>query len=186
MAPRRGNDTAARILEVAERLVQVHGFNAFSYADISRELNIRKASLHHHFPTKAALGQALIARYHRRFIEALAEIRRESGDACTRLARYGQLYRDVLRKNRMCLCGVLAADFETLPRPMQRRVVDFFEANEAWLAVVLEEGRRAKALRFQGPASATAAFLVSSLEGAMLVARSYGRVSRFESAVKKL
>jgi TetR/AcrR family transcriptional repressor of nem operon len=186
MAPRRGTDTAARILEVAERLVQVQGFNAFSYADISRELNIRKASLHHHFPTKAALGQALIARYHQRFIEALAEIRRESRDAYTRLARYGQLYREVLRKNRMCLCGVLAADFETLPRPMQRRVVDFFEANEAWLTGVLEEGRRARALRFDGPASATAAFLVSSLQGAMLVARSYGRVARFESAVKKL
>jgi TetR/AcrR family transcriptional regulator, transcriptional repressor for nem operon len=186
MAARRGTDTAARILEVAERLVQVQGFNAFSYADISGELHIRKASLHHHFPTKAALGQALITRYHQTFVDALGRIRRDNQDARTRLAKYAQLYRDVLRKQRMCLCGVLAADFETLPRPMRERVVEFFEANEAWLTGVLEEGRRAKVLRFQGPASATAAFLVSSLEGAMLVARSYGRVSRFESVAKKL
>ena len=186
MAVRRGTDTAARILEVAERLVQVQGFNAFSYADISGELRIRKASLHHHFPTKAALGQALITRYHQRFVDALARIRRDYQDARTRLTKYAELYRGVLRKQRMCLCGVLAADFETLPRPMRERVVEFFKANETWLTGVLEQGRRAKVLRFQGSASATAAFLVSSLEGAMLVARSYGKVSRFESVAKRL
>jgi TetR/AcrR family transcriptional repressor of nem operon len=186
MAARLGTDTAARILEVAERLVQVQGFNAFSYADISGELRIRKASLHHHFPTKAALGQALIIRYHHRFVEALDRIERDYQDARTKLAKYVELYRGVLRKQRMCLCGVLAGDFETLPRPMQKRVVDFFKANEVWLTGVLEKGRRAKVLRFQGAASATAAFLVSSLEGAMLVARSYGKVSRFESVARKL
>ena len=186
MAARRGTDTAARILEVAERLVQVQGFNAFSYADISGELHIRKASLHHHFPTKAALGEALIASYHRRFMEALAGIRRDHADARIRLAKYAELYRGVLRKQRMCLCGVLAADFQTLPKPMRQRVVEFFEANEGWLTGVLEEGRKAKVLDFTGPASGTAAFLVSSLEGAMLVARSYGRVSRFESVAKTL
>jgi TetR/AcrR family transcriptional regulator, transcriptional repressor for nem operon len=179
-------DTAARILEVAERLVQVQGFNAFSYAHVAAELRIRKASLHHHFPTKEALGKALITRYHQRFVEALAEIRRDSDDAPTRLKRYAELYTQVLRKERMCLCGVLAADFTTLPRPMRDRVVGFFKANEAWLSRVLEEGRKTRELHFKGPASSTAAFLVSSLEGAMLVARSYGRASRFEAIVKKL
>jgi TetR/AcrR family transcriptional regulator, transcriptional repressor for nem operon len=186
MAARLGTDTAARILDVAERLVQVQGFNAFSYADISGELHIRKASLHHHFPTKAALGQALISRYHQRFVDALGGIRRDNQNARTRLVKYTQLYRQVLHKQRMCLCGVLAADFETLPTPMRERVVEFFKANEAWLTGVLEEGRKSKVLSFLGPASTTAAFLVSSLEGAMLVARSYGRVSRFESVAKKL
>jgi TetR/AcrR family transcriptional repressor of nem operon len=186
MAARRGTDTAARILEVAERLVQVRGFNAFSYADISDELRIRKASLHHHFPTKGALGLALIARYHDTFLDALAGIRRDHQDARTRLAKYAELYRQVLRKQRMCLCGVLAAEFETLPGPMRRRVVAFFKANEVWLTGILEEGRRARVLTFPGPASSTAAFLVSSLEGAMLVARSFGRVSRFESIARKL
>ena len=186
MLSKRRTDTATRILEVAERLVQIQGFNAFSYAHVAAELRIRKASLHHHFPTKEALGKALVARYHQNFVEALAEIQRDSTDAVTRLKRYAQLYTQVLRKQRMCLCGVLAADFETLPRPMRDRVVGFFKANEAWLSRVLEEGRKSRELQFNGPASATAAFLVSSLEGAMLVARSYGRASRFEAIVKKL
>src|SRR6187549_2492803 len=173
--------TADRILDVAERLVQVHGFNAFSYADIAAELGIRKASLHHHFPTKAGLGTALISRYHDRFGEALAEILANSEDAGVRLQAYVRLYSKVLRNKRMCLCGVLAADFETLPRPMREGVLSFFGLNEEWLTRVLEEGRQVGALHFEGPAPRIAAFLVSSLEGAMLLARSYGKISRFES-----
>src|SRR4051812_33701446 len=186
MASRPMADTAARILDVAERLVQVQGFNAFSYADVAAEVQIRKASLHHHFPTKAALGQALITRYRSRFSRSLADIHVGSSDARARLKAYARLYTGVLRKRRMCLCGVLAADFETLPGPMRQGVVGFFRDNEAWLAGVLEEGRRQKTLQFQGPAATLAAFVVSSLEGAMLLARSYGRVERFEAVVKKL
>ena len=51
MAASRGHDdagTASKILDVAERLVQVRGFNGFSYADIAAELHITKAALHYH------------------------------------------------------------------------------------------------------------------------------------------
>jgi TetR/AcrR family transcriptional regulator, transcriptional repressor for nem operon len=178
--------TADRILDVAERLVQVHGYNGFSYADIAAELRIRKPSLHHHFPTKAALGKALITRYRSRFLTALAAIDQDRTGAADKLEQYARLYSGVLRKRRMCLCGMLAADFETLPKSMRDGVSEFFAANETWLARVLEEGRRARTLRFDGPAASIAAFLVSALEGAMLVARSYGSVSRFESVASKL
>ena len=55
--------TATRILDVAERLAQVRGFNGFSYADIAAEVGITKAALHYHFASKADLGEALISRY---------------------------------------------------------------------------------------------------------------------------
>ena len=66
--------TAARILDVAEGLVQVRGFNGFSYADISAEVGITKAALHYHFSAKADLGLALITRYAGRFAAELARI----------------------------------------------------------------------------------------------------------------
>ena len=65
-------DTATRILDSAERLVQQRGFNGFSYADVASELGITKASLHYHFSSKAELGEALIARYAERFTGELA------------------------------------------------------------------------------------------------------------------
>lgn len=183
-APR--SDTASRILEVALRLVQVQGYNAFSYADVSAELGITKASLHHHFPTKAALGTALISGYTRDFLAALEAIDQRSQAAPAKLAAYADIYVQVVRDGRMCLCGMLASDFETLPRPMRLEVTEFFRANEAWLAGVFEEGRRAGTLRFEGDAGAMADLLVSSLEGAMLVARSLGGVAKFESVAKKM
>jgi TetR/AcrR family transcriptional repressor of nem operon len=182
----RRNDTATRILDVALRLVQVQGFNAFSYADVSAELRITKASLHHHFATKAALGKALITRYTVAFLAALADIDRRCFDAPSRLRAYAEIYLSVLRQDRMCLCGMLAADIETLPKPMRASVTEFFRSNEEWLARVLDEGRRAGALRFDGAPDAIAAFLVSSLEGAMLVARSFGGVAKLESVVETL
>src|SRR5450631_2839093 len=97
---RRRGDTRSRILDVAERLVQVRGFNGFSYADVAAELEITKASLHYHFPGKAELGETLIARYSERFADALAAIDTRLTDAPTKLDAYASLYADVLRGRR--------------------------------------------------------------------------------------
>jgi TetR/AcrR family transcriptional repressor of nem operon len=93
-----------------------------------------------------------------------------------------RIYADVLRKNRMCLCGMLAAEHATLPKEMRDRLKAFFDANEAWLTTLLTEGRAQKQLEFAGAASEEARLLIGALEGAMLVARSYGDVQRFASA----
>jgi len=177
--------TAKRILDVAERLVQKQGFNGFSYADISAALGITKASLHYHFRTKAQLGLSLIHRYQHHFDEALAAIDAARLEPRQKLRRYARLYSDVLRKDRMCLCGMLAADYATLPKPMRDSVTAFFDANESWLESVLEQGRRGGGLRFEGPAAEEARLLVASLEGAMLVARSYDDVARFEALAER-
>src|SRR5919204_6045526 len=136
-------DTPQRILDVAEQLVQLRGFNAFSYADVAGELGITKASLHYHFAGKAELGEALIGRYTERFGDALAAIAAEAADPRSKLEAYVALYAGVLSDRRMCLCGMLAAEYETLPGPIRDAVLRFFDDNEAWLARVLEEGRHA-------------------------------------------
>jgi TetR/AcrR family transcriptional regulator, transcriptional repressor for nem operon len=178
--------TASRIVDVAERLVQTCGYNGFSYADISAELGITKASLHHHFPSKAALGKALVMRYSELFMAALADIDRRGGSAYTRLKRYGALYEDVLRQQRLCLCGMLAAEYATLPKAMQEEIRRFFDVNEAWLAGVIDEGRRARTLTQRGSPQATARMLLAALEGAMLVARPYNDATRFSSAASHI
>src|SRR5271165_4875101 len=130
-------ETSDRILAIAERLAQTRGFNGFSYADIASELAITKASLHYHFATKATLGRALVARYSERFATALSEIDKAAG-AQKRIRRYMRLYESVLVADRMCLCGMLAAEYQTLPVAMRRALKRFFDANEAWLARNLE------------------------------------------------
>jgi TetR/AcrR family transcriptional repressor of nem operon len=179
-------DTATQILDVAERLVQVRGFNGFSYADVAAELHITKAALHYHFAGKSELGEALMTRYTARFSEAVAGIETRVLDAPARLDAYADLYLDVLRMERMCLCGMLAAEYQTLPAPMRDTVVRFFDNNEVWLTAVLEHGRGDGTLHFTGSARDTARVIVSSLEGAMLVARPFGGIARFQAASRQL
>src|SRR3954468_3774751 len=164
-ARRRGGDTAGRILDSAERLVQARGFNGFSYADVASELEITKASLHYHFPGKAELGDALIGRYAARFAQALRAIDSQGGDAPAKLQAYAHIYADVLRDRRMCLCGMLAAEYDTLPKPMRSAIIGFFDDNEAWLEGVLEQGREEGTLSLDGSPDDAAQTIVSSLEG---------------------
>jgi TetR/AcrR family transcriptional repressor of nem operon len=182
----RPANTRSRILDVGERLVQVRGFNGFSYADVATELSLTKASLHYHFPSKAELGEALIVRYAERFAHALAAIDANITLAPAKLDAYANLYAEVLRQERMCLCGMLAAEYQTLPSPIRDAVVAFLNDNEAWLAQVLEYGRKDGSLRFAGTAADTARSIISGLEGAMLVARPYGAVDRFETTAAQL
>jgi TetR/AcrR family transcriptional repressor of nem operon len=123
--------TASQILDVAERLAQTRGFNGFSYADIAAELGITKASLHYHFPGKADLGRAIIERYSMEFAAALEGINTSGVAAPVVLERYVELYARVLRDGRICLCGMLAAEYATLPDAMQQAIRTFFEDNEA-------------------------------------------------------
>ena len=179
-------DTRTRILDIAEELVQHRGFNAFSYADIATKLGISTASLHYHFAGKAELGRALIARYATRFADELAGIDTRLPDAQARLEAYANLYAALLQKGRFCLCGVLAAEYETLPKPMREAVTEFFDQNETWLVRVLELGKEQDALHFAGSAADAARMIISGLEGAMLVARPYGGVTRFRTAAVQL
>jgi TetR/AcrR family transcriptional regulator, transcriptional repressor for nem operon len=178
--------TAERILDSAERLVQVRGFNSFSYADIANELGITKASLHYHYPGKAELGQALIARYGERFSAALEQIDADEQRGSEKLEAYAALYADVLRGKRMCMCGILAAEYPTLPKPMQKAVIGFFDENQKWLAEVLRQGAADGSLKFHGEAADVGQAILSTLEGAMLVARPYGDLDRFEGAARQV
>jgi len=184
--PRDGSNTAERILDVAEELVQTRGFNAFSYADVAEVMNVTKASLHYHFSTKAVLGAELISRYSTRFMAALALLESRHTSALTRLEAYTELYATVLDTGRMCMCGMLAADILTLPGPMAAGVRAFFAANEAWLAHQLEAGAAQNDLRLTAPARELAQALIAGLEGAMLLSRMSQDAAQFRRIARQL
>ena len=178
--------TSQQILDIAQRLVQTRGFNAFSYADIAQALTMTKASLHYHYPSKERLGVRLIERYSGAFADRLAAIDAGGGDAAERLRAYVAIYAGVLADHRMCLCGMLAAEFETLPRAMQDGLDAFFTVNERWLAAVLSEGRERGTLAFAGSAAEAAQYIIASLEGALMMARTDDNAARFAASARRL
>jgi TetR/AcrR family transcriptional repressor of nem operon len=177
---------ARAVLDAAELLAQTRGYNGFSYADIAATLGVTKAGLHYHFRSKADLGRALIERYRASFAAALNQIDQRFREPLKKLQHYVGLYSAVMQNDRMCLCGMLAAEYATLPAPMQAALKQFFDANERWLTGVLKAGQRAGSFGFQESPSERARVILGSLEGAMLVARSYRDPRRFQAAAKFL
>lgn len=175
--------TRTALLDAAQELAQTRGYNAFSFRDLSKRVGVKTASIHYWFPTKGDLGCELMSRYHERFISALTAIDRRRWGARRKLQEFVELFRAALMKgDRMCLCGVLASEFATLPASVQREVRSFFDASERWLAGVLWAGRKDRELAFQGTPEGTARVLFSSLEGAMMAARAFGDEDRLVSA----
>jgi TetR/AcrR family transcriptional repressor of nem operon len=183
---KRSPTTPARILDVAQRLMQTRGYNGFSYADVAPEIGISKASLHHHFSTKAALGAAVIERYAQQTRESLARIAAEKHAAPERLAAFAQLYADVLAEDRLCLGAMLAAEFATLPQSIQKTVRQFFKDLQGWLEHVIAAGRGARALWPQGSDTDAARVMLGGLEGAMLIARALKDIDSFNVTARTL
>lgn len=96
------------------------------------------------------------------------------------------IFREVLGVDRMCLCGMLAAEYATLPKPMQEELRHFFDHNEDWLIATLERGLQDRSVRYEGTARDVAQMLTGALEGSMLLARSYDDQSRFGAAAEQL
>lgn len=164
-----------RILDAAERLCQTQGFNGFSFRDLANIVGIRTASIHYHFPTKADLGKALVVRYRQKIETALGEMERRESTAGGRLRRFAAMLREVLRnENRMCLCGILAADANSINDEMRRELHGFFVVCETWLARQMQSGRERGELTFAGSPDTAARAVLATLEGAMLTSRAFG------------
>ncbi len=186
------SDTAERLLDVAQALVQQRGFNAFSFRDLSRDLGITNAAIHYHYPTKASLGKALVSRYTRTFQAALVAIDQQDGSAQDALDGFVKIYSNALRSGRFCLCGMLASDAITLPDDVLSEVRNFFSTTEAWLTKVLEMGRMNNTFYFDLPAEEEAQLVLATVEGAMLTAwplraaDAIGAIQQFEKIAGRM
>lgn len=163
-------DTRASLLSEAETLIRTVGYAAFSYADLSERVGIRKASIHHHFPTKELLGGAVIDTYLARFLSELDALSARSIGAKRKLLAYGDFFSASLQDGRMPLCGALAADEAYLPASMKQRVRKFFELHIAWLEKTISEGTATDDLKPAQSPRHCALLLLSAAQGASIVA----------------
>ena len=160
-----------RILDAAEDIVRRRGYNGFSYADIASLLDVSKAALHHHFPTKVDLGMALIERFTEAVMAYLDGLNTSTPNHLDRLSAYVAVYDGALHENKMCLCGLMAAEHETLAPELQAKLSKFFDGHTAWLCDVLENGREPGDLTYSGSVEVQAKLILATLQGALMIAK---------------
>ena len=175
--------TQSSILDVAQELTQTRGFNGFSYRDVADRIGIRTASIHHHFRTKGDLGVAMTERYRQAFMDAARRLESTTPDPIELLRQYALLFRATLESGRMCLCGTLAVELETLPPSMKTEVQLFFKDNERWLEGLFTRAQAEGAFPASTPPHELAIGMLSLLEGAMMSARAFGESRRFLTTI---
>lgn len=173
-------NTAEIILDTAQFIVQEVGFNGFSYAHIAEKVGIRTASIHYHFPNKEDLGEALITRYHKHSMTAIAQIDYETQNNLEKLRKFILIFNGPVEDYCTCLSVMLSTELATLSEKVRDRLAQFFTTNLTWLERVLDQGRLEGQMKYEGAADVQAHKFLASLQGAQLLARSFRDKSRFE------
>ena len=175
-------DTRETIMAAARKMVQTRGYNGLSFRELAKEVGIKSASIHYHFPTKGDLGQALAKRYTEDGLAYLTGLRADSDDLSLWMKGYTEIFRMALvNDNRMCLCGIMAAEYDDLPPEVRAEVDAFTDVNVRWLSEVLsicrpqlsDEENQQQALA-----------IYAAVEGAQLVARGRDDIGVFDATVQ--
>ncbi|MDF3338506.1 TetR/AcrR family transcriptional regulator [Mycolicibacterium septicum] len=168
--------TADEILRCARSSIVAAGYNGFSYADIADAVGIRKASIHHHFPTKVDLVRTLVQQYRAEAEAGLAQIEQHVPGALEQLRSYTGYWESCIGdpETSYCVCALLATQIPVLPEEIALEVRAYFRRLSAWLTTVLERGAREGTITLTGEARTEAEALMAAVHGAMLSARAYG------------
>lgn len=177
---------AQEILAHARSLLEAGGYNGFSYADVSARVNISKASIHHHFPSKADLVRTVVVLYRAEAREGLALLDRQLDDPLKALNAYVDYWSTCIADgtSSFCICAMLAAEAPMIPPEIAEEVRGHFEDLSGWLAVTLEKGVAQGQLRLHGPAADEAKAFMSAVHGAMLAARGLGDAAMFATLAR--
>lgn len=173
-----------QLLEHAIELIMLRGFNGFSYRDLSERVGVKTSSIHYYFPAKDDLVLEAVQQYSERVMAGIDTID-ASLAADAKLSRYTKLFGKALGDgSRICLCGMLAADIESLPETVRHAVQAFFSANERWLAALLAQGTKEGTLAFSGKPEHAARTLYAAYQGAVLASRLFQQKARLDEVEK--
>ena len=181
----RSANTKRAILDLAESFLQDNGFNGFSYAHIAKELDVKNAAIHYHFPSKEALACAVIQRYRDRFQLWINNARIKDLSPQEKLDWFFSIYTNTRADNgKVCLAGSLETEFNSLSASLREQTEALTRELLTWLQATLNEGKEAGVFHFGGDPASKAALILSSLQGALQMARALG-TSKFHAVVQQ-
>jgi TetR/AcrR family transcriptional repressor of nem operon len=179
--------TSDDILACARSLIIAGGYNGFSYADIAEVVGIRKASIHHHFPSKVDLVRTLVARYREESAAGLVALRAQP-DPLEQLRSYLGYWEACIADASapFCVCALLASQLPVLPEDVSFEVRAHFRFLSEWLASVLDLGARQGRLILASTPRDEAEMFMATVHGAMLSARAFGNPEVFGTVTTQL
>ena len=165
--------TKDKILDLASNMLQEQGYNGFSYGHIAKQLGVRNAAIHYHFPTKADLGVAMIQRYRDHFASWQSHNQRKYADQHEKLLdAFIAVSRSFIKKQRtVCPLAILESNYTVFPHGMQVLTISLSKDIRAWCTQILISGKQAAVFKFDCPAETKALLISAALQGASMMAQ---------------
>ena len=177
---------AQEIIQRTNEVLASGGYNSFSYADIAELVEVRKASIHHHFPAKVDLVKATVAQHREATRRGLQAVDESTPDPFARLVIYSRYWADCIQASNppICICALLAAELPAVPAEVAEEVKAHFRDLHAWIALTMEQGAVQGKMQLSDTPSAEASMFMASIHGAMLSARATGNALLFWEIAK--
>lgn len=160
--------------------VQQTGLKGLSFRTLAAEVGVKSSSVHYYFPEKADLAFSLIQRYSEGFSVLLKDIDgRPSSSLRQKLDRFIDLFSQTAADEKMCLCGMMAAEVDQLDEKSRELLNHYFVASELWLRELFAASK--DELCSELPPELLAKVLMSGLEGALLIDRAQDSTDRLDA-----
>lgn len=175
-----------QLLQHAQSLLMTRGYHGFSYHDLSRLVGVKTSSIHYYFRKKEDLVLEAVNSYSNEMLSDMRAID-PSQPPEKKLECYAKVFVRLLGDgDSICLCGMLAADLESLPEKIRKAIQGFFKAHESWLARLLSEGAATGRLHVNGKAESAARALYAAFQGSLLTSRLFRAKTRLEDVVSSV
>jgi AcrR family transcriptional regulator len=186
--PEHPKDTRERLIEAARMLFLTRGYTATGVAQILKEAGARSGSLYHFFPTKEDLLVAVLERYKELLCpEVIDPVVARVSDPIERIFGVLDGYRQMLLMSDYqwgCPIGNLALEVGQ-SHPAARRLIA--ENFSAWMDQLRGWLRDASGrLPEHADLDQLALFVLTTMEGAVMLARTYHSIEPYDTAVTQL
>lgn len=179
------NDTKEAILQLGAALIQQVGYNAFSYADIAKKLNIKNAAIHYHFPNKADLYDGIVDTHIVHYTLIGQEMEKASITAKAKLEIIFNRYSHLVDCDHICIIGAISSDYKTLPGKVRTKVATLVELVLKLVEKTLQEGKKSGEFSFSESARTKTLLIMTNLSAGVQLARITGKKD-FETIRKSI
>jgi len=163
--------TQEKILTLTDTFIQQRGFQGFSYADLEKGIGIRKASIHHHFPSKTDLGLAYCD-YKVAAFQKLQINLQQVAPGIQRLKGYLDTFSKCTTLGEMCGVYAMLSDSYQFPPELQAAVNRLAQTELNILQGILISGQESGEISLNGASPNQLAMIIcSALKGALMLNR---------------
>lgn len=161
--------TRTEIISIGDSLIRDRGYNAFSFSDISKQLNIKNASIHYHFPTKTALGLAIVQEHLNRLEQLKNKTTGKS--SLEKLNAFLSIYSAAKSENKICIVGSFATDLYTVEPGIQNEIKKLTNNILKWVTEILQDGKSKGVFHFSINERTKALMIITNMLAAVQLTR---------------